>query len=122
MAAPPKVLLAEDDTAVAAALTRVLRDDFDVVDVVADGVMLIEQVNHLHPDVILSDVSLRGLDGISASIEIRRHHPEIPIVLMTSQDDPSLRDKAFAAGVSAFLSKTDAAAGSLVAILTRLLR
>jgi CheY-like chemotaxis protein len=122
MAATPKVLLAEDDTAVAAALTRVLRDDFDVVDVVADGVMLIEQVNHLHPDVILSDVSLRGLDGISASIEIHRRHPEIPIVLMTSQDDPALRDKAFAAGVSAFLSKTDAAAGSLVAVLTRLLR
>ena len=122
MAATPKVLLAEDDTAVAAALTRVLRDDFDVVDVVADGVMLIEQVNHLRPDVILSDVSLRGLDGISATIEIRRRHPEIPIVLMTSQDDPSLRDKAFAAGVSAFLSKTDAAAGSLVAVLKSLLR
>ena len=122
MAAPPKVLLAEDDTAVAAALTRVLRDDFDVVDVVANGVMLIEQVNHLRPDIVLSDVSLRGLDGISASIEIHRRHPEIPIVLMTSQDDPSLRDKAFAAGVSAFLSKTDAAAGALVAVLTRLLR
>ena len=61
MAATPKVLLAEDDTAVAAALTRVLRDDFDVVDVVADGVMLIEQVNHLRPDVILSDVSSPGV-------------------------------------------------------------
>jgi CheY-like chemotaxis protein len=121
MAATPKVLLAEDNTAVAAALTRVLRDDFDVVDVVADGVMLIEQVNQLHPDVILSDVSLRGLDGISATVEIRRRHPEIPIVLMTSQDDPSLRDKALAAGVSAFLSKTEAA-GSLVAVITRLLR
>ena len=92
------------------------------MDVIADGVMLIEQVNHLRPNVILSDVSLRGLDGISATIEIRRRHPEIPIVLMTSHDDPSLRDKAFAAGVSAFLSKTDAAAGALVAILKSLLR
>ena len=62
--------MAEDDTAVAAALTRVLRDDFDVVDVVADGVMLIQQVTHLRPDVVLSDAGLRGLDGISASIEI----------------------------------------------------
>ena len=41
---------------------------------------------------------------------------------MTSQDDLFLRDRAFAAGVSAFLSKTDAAAGALVSILTRLLR
>ena len=121
MATTPKVLLAEDDTAVAAALTRVLRDDFDVVDVIADGAMLIEQADQLRPDVILSDVSLRGLDGISAAIEIRRRHPEIPVVLMTSRDEPSLRDKAFAAGVAAFLSKTDAV-GSLVAILTRLLR
>ena len=62
-----------------------------MVGAVADGDGLIELVNPLQPDAIISDVGLKGLDGISATIEIRRRHPEVPIVLMTAGRDHAVR-------------------------------
>src|SRR4029077_20626312 len=96
----PTLLLAEDHAAAATKFVQILRDDFEVVGVVADGEALIEQANRLQPDAIVSDVSLKGLDGISATIEIRRRHPTVPIVLVTASPDPSLRSTALAAGAS----------------------
>ena len=98
---------------------RMLRDHFDVVDVVADGVTLIQRVHQLQPDIVLSDVGLRGLDGISAATAIHLRFPAIPVVLVTAQDDPSFRDKALRAGAAAFLNKSET--GSFVDILQQLL-
>ncbi len=52
--------MAEDNDAVAEAVVRVLRGHFDVVGVVTDGRTLIERVDQLQPDLIVSDVGLKG--------------------------------------------------------------
>lgn len=116
----PSLLLAGNDIAVAKSLVRMLKGNFDVVGVVANGSALIELVGELGPDVVLSDIGLEGLDGIAATIEIRRRYSAIPIVLVTGQDDPSLRPRALAAGASAFVLKH--AAESLISVLQDLLR
>jgi DNA-binding NarL/FixJ family response regulator len=103
------------------ALVRVLREDFNIVGVVADGATLIAHAIQLQPDAIVADVHLQTLDGITATIDIRRRDPAIPIVLVTGDDDPSLRSRAIAAGASAFVRKL-AGADSLVAVLQDLLR
>ena len=102
-----RVLLAENNTMVARALMRLLRSDFEVVAVVASGEDLIAQAIKLSPDAILADVGLDGLDGISATVEIRRQFPTIPIVLVTAYDVDALRHGAIAAGASALLAKTN---------------
>ena len=84
--------------------------------IVADGDTLVELVNQWRPDAIVSDVGLKGLNGIAATIEIREHDPDVPIVLMTASTDPDFRIARLAAGASAFLSKTEAA-HELVAVL-----
>jgi CheY-like chemotaxis protein len=115
----PTLLLAEDHPDVAQALSRLLGEDFDVVAVVPDGEGLIALAHQLQPTVIVADVGLEGLDGISATIEIRRRSPAVTIVLITASDDLSVRARALAAGASGFLSKREA--GSLVSTIEGLL-
>lgn len=102
-----RVLLAENNSMMARALMRLLSSDFEVVAVVASGEDLIDQASKLSPDAVLADVGLDGLDGISATVEIRRRFPTIPIVLVTAYDVDSLRHSAIAAGASALLPKSD---------------
>ena len=117
----PTLLLAEDHMEVAAAVIGVLRHHFDVLEVVPDGQMLIERVDQLRPDVIVTDVGLKTLNGLAATLAIRQRHPSIPIVVLTANRDPDICSAALAAGASAFLLK-DEAANALVAVLQSLLR
>ena len=102
-----RVLVAENNSMMARALVRILSSDFEVVAVVASGEDLIDQASKLSPDAILSDVGLDGLDGISATVEIRRRFATIPILLLTASDADSLRHSAIRGGASALVSKSD---------------
>lgn len=115
----PTLLLAEDHPTMVGTLRALLAEDFDIVAVVPDGDELIRLAGQLQPAVIVSDVRLEGLDGISATMVIRERCPAVPIVLITASDDPRLRGAALAAGASAFLRKAEA--GSLVEVLNLLL-
>ena len=105
-AAPkPVLVLAEDDARVARALVRLLQESFRVTDVVTDGETLIARVDQVRPDVVVTDVWLDGMDGLSATTAIRRQ-VSIPIVVITGSDEPT-REDALAAGASAFVHKQD---------------
>jgi CheY-like chemotaxis protein len=116
----PTLILAEDHPEFADYLVGILKDHFDIVAIVADGDTLVELVNQLKPDAIVSDVGLKGLNGIAATIKIREHDPGVPIVLMTASTDPDLRIDRLTAGASAFLSKIETA-HKLVAVLRHFL-
>lgn len=116
----PRLLLAEDNPSVAAALVRLLSVDFDVVCVVSDGGALIERTQQFLPDVVVTDVMLDELDGLSATRAIRRRDLSLPIVVITGHVDPAMRHAALAAGASAFLAKMEVG-HSLVGLLQSLL-
>ena len=71
-------------------LRELLEPEFDVVALVEDGRALVSAAARLSPDVIVADISMPGLDGIDASVLIRRSDPEARIVLVTvhSESDP----------------------------------
>jgi DNA-binding NarL/FixJ family response regulator len=89
----PTLLLGEDQRDVATSLVRLLGDVFDVVAVVSDGEALIERAGLLQPDVIVTDVGLQRVDGISAASEIRRRGPSARIVVISGCNDPALHEK-----------------------------
>jgi DNA-binding NarL/FixJ family response regulator len=57
-------------------------------------------------DLVVIDFRLPGMDGIEALSEVGRRHPQIPRILMSGEDDPSLVRRAVAAGASGFVPKS----------------
>ena len=109
----PTVLLADDHTETAAQLRELLEPDFEVVALVEDGRALVSEAARLTPDVIVTDISMPGLDGIDAAVLIRRRDPEARIVFVTVHSEPVLLERGLAAGALGYVLK-DAAGDELV--------
>jgi DNA-binding NarL/FixJ family response regulator len=108
------VLLADDHMETAEQLRSLLQPEFDVVAVVNDGRALVSAAARLAPDVIVTDISMPGLDGLEACTLIRRDNPAARIVLVTVHCEPVLVQGSFAAGALGYVLK-DAAGDDLVA-------
>jgi two-component system, NarL family, nitrate/nitrite response regulator NarL len=80
----------------------------DVVDVVArasNGADAIPAVANLRPDLLLMDVDMPLVDGLSAAAFVSVQFPSTKIVLMSAEDSPELRDACAACGAIAFIYK-----------------
>jgi len=117
----PTVLLADDHPETAEQLRALLEPDFEVVATVSDGRALLREGARLSPDVIVTDISMPGLDGIDATARIRRSHPEARIVLVTVHSEPILVQRGLAAGALGYVLK-DAAGDELVSAVYAALR
>jgi DNA-binding response OmpR family regulator len=81
-----RILLVEDDVRLAETLAEALTDQRYVVDIVADGESGWHQVKTLEYDLILLDVMLPELDGISLCHRLRSHGYTLPILMLTACD------------------------------------
>jgi len=73
----PRLLLAEDHVETAELLCEVLQPEFDVIARVQNGVALVAAAERLEPDVIVTDITMPGLDGIAAAAEILAITPRL---------------------------------------------
>lgn len=113
----PRVLLADDDAQVAAAVSRLLSSSCDVIGCVRDIDTLLDSVVQLRPDVVLLDFSLRGrMNALEACRLIQVTTPQVRTVAFTADNDPVLRRAASDAGASGFVWKVQAATDLLPAI------
>lgn len=99
------VLIADDHAVVADGLAILLRDKFEVTGVVHDGRALLDAAESLRPNVILTDISMPGLNGIDAIRKIREMLPESKIVVLTMHADPQLAAQAFRLGATGYVLK-----------------
>jgi CheY-like chemotaxis protein len=77
----------------------------DLVAAASDGVEAIDTVIRLKPALVVMDVSMPGLDGLSAASLFAEMSPVPTIILMSSEDSPQLRAKCVRAGAFAFVHK-----------------
>lgn len=103
----PTIVLAEDHPAVAEQLRRLLGDAFDVVAVVGHGEALVKTALRVRPDVVVTDISMPGMDGMKAAQEILLHLPSLAIVFVTVHDNLALARKALSIGLG-YVLKTSA--------------
>jgi DNA-binding NarL/FixJ family response regulator len=102
---PTRVLLAEDHTLFAQALTDRLSQKYDVVDIARDGKSLVAAARKYRPDVIIADITMPFMSGLE-SIRSLRKDPYTPkIVFLTMHADIHLARECFKCGASAFVSK-----------------
>jgi DNA-binding NarL/FixJ family response regulator len=103
----PTIVLAEDHPNVAEQLHKLLSAAFDVVAVVGHGEALVKAALKLKPDLVVTDISMPGMDGIRAAQELLQQMPSLGIVFVTVHDDPALARKALAIG-GGYVLKTSA--------------
>jgi two-component system response regulator DesR len=113
-----RVLIAEDQAMVRGALASLLslEDDIDVVAEVDRGDLVLEAATRARPDIVLLDIEMPGLDGISVAGQLARELPEIRSLILTTFGRPGYMRRALAQGASGFLLK-DAPAGELAAAI-----
>jgi DNA-binding NarL/FixJ family response regulator len=90
--------------------------DLEYLGQVGSGEEAIEFCDHAEPDVIVMDMKLPGIDGIATTARIRRAHPDVQVVALSSFNEQELVDRAFQAGVNRYVLKTSPAHDLLDAI------
>lgn len=110
MAEPGKlrVLIAEDFPIMRAGLALHIRryPDFELVAEASNGKEAIELSAQTHPDVILMDLLMPVLDGVTATRNIRRKRPRTQVIALTNYLSPDLLMRALDAGAIGYLLKT----------------
>ena len=102
-----RVLVVDDHPAFRRALTSALEmvDGIDVAGEAGGGEAACQEVEHLHPDLVLMDLSMPDLSGIDATRRIHRRQPELPVVILTAHSGPEEVREGERLGVDAFLAK-----------------
>ena len=117
------VVLADDQGMVRAGLRSLLEadPDIDVVGEAADGLEAIDEVRRREPDVVLMDIRMPELDGLSATRTLIAERPDIRVLALTTFDLDEYVFEALRAGASGFLLK-DAPADELTSAIHVLAR
>jgi len=107
LAAPPEILLVEDNSDMRLYLERLLKKEGFVVTSAPDGVAAIERVNAKPPDLVLSDVMLPRLDGMTLLKRLRENSSlnDLPIILLSARVGEEFRNDALQAGATDYLVK-----------------
>ena len=117
----PRVILADDHTLILDALKKLIEPEFEVVGTFADGHALVEAAPKLNPNVIVLDIAMPMMNGLSAGQKLKQTMPLVKLVYLTMNQDPDLAGEAFRLGASAFLLK-NSAAGELLQALQEVVR
>lgn len=100
-----RVLVAEDESLIRIDIVEILRDNgFDVVGEAADGEKAVALAEELRPDIVVMDVKMPLLDGISAAEILTKRHIA-PVVLLTAFSQRELVERAAEAGALAYVVK-----------------
>jgi len=84
-----------------------LAGQIDVVAIARDGVEAVSAVRAYDPDLIVMDVNMPRMNGLSAALKIRELDSPAKILIMSSDDNPETRVAALDAGADDFLPKTN---------------
>jgi DNA-binding NarL/FixJ family response regulator len=118
-----RLVIADDNDLVRAGLSSMLADapDFLVVAEAANGRQALELCRHFQPDLVLLDVQMPEMDGLSAGRAIKAACPGTKVVMLTMHENPEYLLEAFRAGAAGYLLK-DVTRRELLAAIRQVLR
>jgi DNA-binding NarL/FixJ family response regulator len=111
-----RVAVVDDQAIVRTGLVRILSadDGFDVVAECADGRQAVEELPALRPDVVLMDIRMPNLDGLTATARLRAAPEPLPVLVLTTFGEDDVLWGALEAGAAGFVLK-DSPAEDLIA-------
>jgi len=113
-----RMVLAEDHILVREGIKKIIEDfaDLKVVGEVDDGLQLLDLLKKLSVNMVIMDISMPHLPGIEATKEIKKHYPEVKVLILTMHKKKEYLNDALAAGADGYLLKEDAAKELLSAV------
>jgi len=117
---PYSILLVDDHKILRDGIRTILErtPDFHVVGEADSGSDAVSQSRKLHPDLVLMDIGLPGMNGIDATSEVLRHCPGTKVMMLSMYDDENSVVAAFRSGARAFLLKKASSSDLLDALRT----
>ncbi len=106
----PSVLIADDHPMVLDGLRKLLEPDFEVVAAVTNGRELLEAAQRLRPDLVITDISMPLIDGLTATRRLQKSIPGARVLILSIHADPCWVREAFEAGACGYLTKISAPA------------
>ncbi len=102
-----RVLMVDDHAMMRIGLATFLQafDDLELVGEASDGVEALELCDRLQPDVVLMDLVMPGMDGVTATRAIRQKYPHIQVIALTSFEEAELVHGVLQAGAIGYLLK-----------------
>lgn len=113
-----RVLICDDQVVVTDGLEMILQadPDIDVVGMAHDGAQALELIPAAKPDLVLMDLQMPGMNGVQATRQIKEHHPEIKVLVLTTFGDDEWVFDAVRSGAAGYLLKGTPRAELLAAI------
>ena len=113
------ILLVDDQNLVQQGIKSLLDQDIEikVIGTVKDGRSAIEQIARLRPDIVLLDIEMPGMDGITTTKYINRLSPKTKVIILSSHEDTKFVTQALVAGAKGYILKSSLMADLKHAIL-----
>ena len=100
-----RVLLVDDEEIVHLTLGDYLTDCGHHVDKAVDGVQALRALDAGDHDLVIADVRMPGLDGLTLLAKVRETDTELPVIMITGHGDIDMQDEAVRMGAAGFLLK-----------------
>ena len=115
-----RVLLADDHAIMRDGLKEILAtvDGFELVGEAANGNEVLDALHQRQPDLLMMDMSMPGISGISLIEKVKSLYPHLPVLVLTMLDDVQITLRALKSGADGYITK-DRPAAELVAALRK---
>ncbi|MDP4130073.1 MAG: response regulator transcription factor [Bacteroidota bacterium] len=104
---PIKVIIADDHALFRAGVKTALsvKKDIELIGEADNGMQLLNLLKHMEPDVILLDIQMPIMDGITTLPEIRKLYPGVKVIILSMHNDHSMISKLMEIGANSYLTK-----------------
>ena len=115
-----RILIVDDHEVVRRGIRAVLEIEpsFTLCGEAVDGSDAIEKAKALRPDVVVMDISMPSMNGVEATLQIKRFVPDTEIVIVSQHDTPEMVRQAFNAGAKGYVVKSAVAEDLRAAVTT----
>lgn len=105
---PYRILIVDDHEIIRSRIRGLFRHDREAVcEEASNGVEALRKAQHFHPDFVVLDFSMPLMNGLETAARLKEQYPRLRIVMLTAFKDNHLLTRAYRAGVTWVLSKTE---------------
>src|SRR5919202_3701002 len=81
------------------------RKDIQMIGEAENGMQLLNLLKHIKPDIILLDIQMPIMDGLTTLPEVKKLYPDIKVIMLSMHNDPSMITKMMEIGANSYLTK-----------------